>query len=89
MGTDVLSRSASWKIVDQLKEDERVLWAEEPTELEAVFRAFSAKDDNSHKLWTDDYLAAFAQSSNAALVTLDRKLAARYPSVQVVTLGAR
>jgi predicted nucleic acid-binding protein len=65
-----------------------VLWADEPAELEAVFRAFSAKNDKCHKLWTDDYLAAFAQTSNAALTTLDRKLAARYPSVQVVTLGA-
>ncbi|MEV4126325.1 TA system VapC family ribonuclease toxin [Nocardia sp. NPDC049707] len=88
MGTDVLTRSAAWRIVDQLNNDERVLWAEEPAELEAVFRAFSARDDNSHKLWTDDYLAAFAQTSNAALATLDRKLAARYPSVQVVTLNA-
>jgi len=88
MGTDALPRSGAWRIVDQLSEDERVLWADEPAELEAVFRAFSAKNDNSHTLWTDDYLAAFAQTSNAALTTLDRKLAARYPSVQVVTLGA-
>lgn len=88
MGTDALTRSAAWRVVDQLSEDERVLWADEPAELEAVFRAFSAKNDNSHKLWTDDYLAAFAQTSNAALTTLDRKLAARYPSVQVITLEA-
>jgi predicted nucleic acid-binding protein len=88
MGTDALTRSAAWRIVDQLGEDERVLWVEEPAELEAVFRAFSARDDNSHKLWTDDYLAAFAQTSNAALATLDRKIAACYPSVQVVTLNA-
>lgn len=86
MGDDALARSAAWRIVDQLYEDERVLWADEPTEFEAVFRAFSARNDNSHKLWTDDYLAAFAQTSNAALTTLDRKLAARYPSVQVITL---
>ncbi|MBU3061088.1 type II toxin-antitoxin system VapC family toxin [Nocardia sp. NEAU-G5] len=86
MGADALSRSAAWRIVDQLNEDERVLWADEPADLEAVFRAFSAKNDNSHKLWTDDYLAAFAQTSSAAFATLDRKLAARYPSVQVITL---
>ncbi|WP_433523252.1 TA system VapC family ribonuclease toxin [Nocardia pseudovaccinii] len=89
LGSDVLPRSAAWRIVDQLDEDERVLWAEEPAELEAVFRAFSARNDNSHKLWTDDYLAAFAQTSNAALATLDRKLTARYPSVQVVTLSPK
>jgi hypothetical protein len=37
-------------------------------------------------LWTDDYLAAFAQVSDAVLTTLDRKLSARYPSVQVELL---
>jgi toxin-antitoxin system PIN domain toxin len=87
MGIDVASRSAAWRIVDKLGEDERILWADEPAELDAVFRAFSARDDNSHKLWTDDYLAAFAQTSGANLATLDRKLAARYPSVRVQTLG--
>lgn len=52
----------------------------------AVFRAISARDDNSHKLWADDYLAAFAQASGASLVTLDTKLSGRYPSVQVEQL---
>ena len=58
----------------------RVLWADEPDDLDAVWRAISARDDKSHKLWTDDYLAAFAQTSGATLATLDRKLPARYPS---------
>jgi hypothetical protein len=40
----------------------------------------------NHKLWTDDYLAAFAQASDAALVTLGRKMPARYPSVRVEPL---
>jgi hypothetical protein len=40
----------------------------------------------SHKLWTDDYLAAFAQAGDATLATLDRKMPARYPSVQVELL---
>jgi hypothetical protein len=60
-----------------------VLWAEEPDQLEAVFRALSARDDNSHKLWTADYLASFAQVNGASLVTLDTKLKACYPSVHV------
>ena len=50
------------------------------------WRAISARDDKSHKLWTDDYLAAFAQASDATLTTLDRKMPARYPSVQVELL---
>jgi toxin-antitoxin system PIN domain toxin len=80
---DAVTRSTAWRIVDQLWSDNRVLWSEEPDQLEAVFRAISARDDHSHKLWTDDYLAAFAQASGAALATLDTKLRSRYPSIQV------
>jgi uncharacterized protein len=87
LGEDAVTRSEAWRIVDQIWSDDRVLWAEEPDQLEAVFRAISARDDNSHKLWTDDYLAAFAQASDASLVTLDTKLKARYPSVQVDQLS--
>ena len=83
MGDDVVTRSEAWRIIDQFWSDNRVLWAEEPDHLEAVFRAISAQNESSHKLWTDDYLAAFAQASGASLATLDTKLKARYPSVQV------
>ncbi len=83
MGEDVVTRSEAWRIIDQFWSDNRVLWAEEPDHLEAVFRAISAQNDSSHKLWTDDYLAAFAQASGASLATLDTKLKGRYPSVQV------
>ena len=86
MGEDAIDRSAAWRIFDQLWADERVLWADEPDDLDAVWRAISARDDQSHKLWTDDYLAAFAQTSGATLATLDRKLPARYPSVAVDSL---
>jgi uncharacterized protein len=55
-------------------------------ELDAVWRAISARDDKSHKLWTDDYLAAFAQASDATLVTLDRDMTGRYPSARVELL---
>jgi predicted nucleic acid-binding protein len=86
MGGDAIDRSQAWRTYDQLRADERVLWVDEPRELDAVWRAISARDDKSHKLWTDDYLAAFAQACDATLVTLDRKVPARYPSVRVELL---
>jgi toxin-antitoxin system PIN domain toxin len=86
MGDDAIDRSQAWRTYDQLWADERVLWAEEPSELDAVWRAISARDDRRHKLWTDDYLAAFAQAGDAMLVTLDRNVPARYPSVRVELL---
>jgi uncharacterized protein len=86
MGGDAVDRSHAWRLFDQLWSDERVLWVDEPDELDAVWRAISARDDTSHKLWTDDYLAAFAQASDLTLATLDRKLPSRYPSVRVESL---
>jgi toxin-antitoxin system PIN domain toxin len=86
MGGDAVDRSQAWRLFDRLWSDERVLWAAEPDGLDAVWRAISARDDKSHKLWTDDYLAAFAQASDLALATLDRKLPGRYPSVRVESL---
>lgn len=86
MGDDAIDRSQAWRAYDQLWADERVLWADEPAELDAVWRAISARDDKSHKLWTDGYLAAFAQASDATLITLDSKVPARYPSVRVELL---
>jgi predicted nucleic acid-binding protein len=86
MGEDAIDRSQAWRLFDQLRADERVLWADEPDELDAVWRAISARDDKSHKLWTGDYLAAFAQASDLTLATLDRKLPGRYPSVRVESL---
>lgn len=87
MREDTVSRSEAWRVIDRLWSDNRVLWAEEPDHLEAVFRAISARNDSSHKLWTDDYLAAFAQASGASMATLDTKLKDRYPSVQVDRLA--
>jgi toxin-antitoxin system PIN domain toxin len=86
MGGDAIDRSQAWRTYDQLSADERVLWADEPAQLDAVWRTISARADKSHKLWTDDYLAAFAQASDATLITLDGKVPGRYPSVRVELL---
>lgn len=85
MREDVLTRADAWKIVDQLRADARIVWTGEPAQLEQAWRAISARNDNSHKLWTDDYLAAFAQAAGLAMVTLDGGFAARYPSITVHT----
>jgi uncharacterized protein len=86
MGDDAVDRSEAWRVFDELWADERVLWADEPAELDGVWRAISARAEKSHKLWSDDYLAAFAQTSGAILATLDRKLPSRYPSVRIESL---
>jgi uncharacterized protein len=52
----------------------------------AAWRAISARDDKSHKPWTDGYLAAFAQASDATLATLDTEFPSRYPSAPIESL---
>lgn len=86
LGDHVLSRADAWKVIDRLRADERVRWAAEPAQLEQAWRAISALDDNSHQLWTDDYLAAFAQAAGLSMVTLDKGFERRYRSITVVTL---
>lgn len=86
MRADVLARADAWDLVDKLRSDSRVHLASEPAQLEPVWRVISAREDNSHKLWTDDYLAAFAQAAGLTLVTLDAGFKRRYPAIKVDSL---
>ena len=85
-GEDVLTRRQAWDLLLALQADPRIKFVSEPRGLAPLWIAFSKRDDRSHRLWTDDYLAAFAQAMGADLVTLDAGLRARYPSVDVTVL---
>lgn len=87
MREDVMTRSQSWNLVDRLLADDRVVQLDEPQSLELTWRALSNRDDTSHKLWTDDFLAAFAQAAGISIVTLDNAFARRYPLARVETVG--
>jgi predicted nucleic acid-binding protein len=78
-GSDTRTRRQAWDLVEQLE-------AIRGEGLAPLWMAYSKRDDTSHLLWTDDYLAAFAQAAFAELVTLDRGLQTRYPSVHVLVL---
>lgn len=83
LGADVRSRRQAWDVVEALEADPRVLLLAEPAGLPPIWRAFSKKDDGSHLLWTDDYLAAFAVAAGIELATIDRALVRRYPTARV------
>jgi hypothetical protein len=89
MGDDAVDRSQAWRTFDQLWADERVLWADEPDELDAVWRAISARDDKSHKLW---YAASYgcADSRDAETrTTLIRQAQRGSPSPLPITRTTR
>ena len=83
---DGVTRRQAWNLLLVLQADPRVRFVEEPRGLAPLWIAFSKRDDRSLLLWTDDYLAAFAQAAGCRLVTLDTAVRARYPSVDVVVL---
>lgn len=85
-GDDALTRRQAWDRLLALQADPRIKCVQEPRGLAPLWMAFSKRDDRSHLLWTDDYLAAFAQAAGAELVTLDAALRSRYPSVDVRVL---
>ena len=85
-GLDALTRREAWNLLDRITIDRRVRFLVEPEGLLPLWVAFSKRDDSSHLLWTGDYLAAFAAAADAELVTLDRRLTGRYPSVKVICL---
>jgi uncharacterized protein len=85
-GSDARTRREAWDLVLRLQADPRVRFVAEPRGLAPLWMAFSKRDDRSHLLWTDDYLAAFAQAADLELVTFDRGVHGRYPSVRVMTL---
>lgn len=45
LGQDTVDRSQAWRTFDQLWADERVLRADEPDGIDAVWRAISTRDD--------------------------------------------
>lgn len=85
-GEDALTRRQAWDLTLGLQDDPRIKYLPEPRGLAQLWIAFSKREDRSHVLWTDDYLAAFAQAMRAEFVTLDAGLRARYPSVDVNVL---
>jgi toxin-antitoxin system PIN domain toxin len=85
-GDEALTRRQAWDVLLSLQNDPRIKFIQEPRGLAPLWIAFSKRDDRSHQLWTDDYLAAFAQTIGAELVTLDGSVRTRYPSVDVRVL---
>jgi uncharacterized protein len=89
MRDDALTRAECWTTMDRLMSDDRVRLVGEPDHLDLAWRSLSARDDHSHKLWTDDYLGAFAMAAGITVATLDKAFAARHPAVAVELVGSR
>jgi toxin-antitoxin system PIN domain toxin len=74
MGEDAMTQAEAWSVYDRWLADERVGFLEEPPGIERRFRGLTRLKSASPKAWADAYLIAFADASQATLVTFDRAL---------------
>lgn len=72
MGKFVQTQAQAWKTYEQFLADPRVLFLNEPANLESAFRRLSSAAIPAHKRWTDAYLTAFALEHGVKLITFDR-----------------
>ena len=74
MRDDTMTLAEAWSAYDRWFHDDRVLFLDEPPNVETGFRAVSGRSHPDPKLWAEAYLAAFANSEEMRLVTFDRVL---------------
>ncbi|HEX4412694.1 MAG TPA: TA system VapC family ribonuclease toxin [Lacipirellulaceae bacterium] len=74
-GKDALTLDVAWQKYNLLLCDARVSYVDEPTGLKTFWRAHAQGRSFSPKVWTDAYLAAFAQAANLEVVSFDRGMA--------------
>jgi len=68
---EALTMARAWSCYDQFMADERVFFLKEPEGLEEAWRRNTHRRRHSHKVWSDAYLAAFAETAGFRLVTFD------------------
>ncbi len=76
----------AWRAFDELISDERVAFAEEPDGIEDAWRSLTQLQTFSQNVWSDAYLAAFAQAADFEVVTFDRGFT-QYKNVRVTVLS--
>jgi hypothetical protein len=85
MGADeVMTQAQAWSSYDHWQDDGRVLFLEEPPNVEGTFRALTRQSHPSSKNWADAYLAAFAQVSGMRFVTFDQAFQGKLEHVLIL-----
>jgi uncharacterized protein len=62
----------AWRTYDLLFHDPRVVFSEEPDDLETLWREYTRRRSISPKVWNDAYLAAFARAAGLELASFDQ-----------------
>jgi toxin-antitoxin system PIN domain toxin len=83
---NALSCTQAWRIYDKIMSDPRITFANEPIGLDVHWRAYTQRRTFSPNVWSDAYLAAFAQAASFELVTFDKGFA-QYKNVNCTILS--
>jgi len=72
MGKDVLSPAEAWRVYDQWRVDDRVVFLSERADFSEEWRRLGGHMSGGTNVWTDAYLAVFAGHANATIVAGSR-----------------
>jgi uncharacterized protein len=75
LGKAAVTVAEAWQAYDSLCADPRIDHVDEPAGIEPVWRSLTQHQSYSPKVWTDAYLAAFAELSGLEFVTFDQGFA--------------
>ena len=82
----MLTQAAAWKEYERLLGRDEVVFLPEPNGLEIRWRDYTGPRVPATKLWTDAYLAAFAQGHGLTVATFDQGFT-RYAGTEVLVLA--
>ena len=83
--TDAVSMAAAWGLYDLAMTDSRIVFADEPAQIESVWRTYTQSPKFAPNEWNDAYLAAFAETGGYEIVTFDQGFKL-YPNLTVTML---
>ena len=69
---DAISMIDAWRVYDDFLNNDRVVFADEPKDIDVAWRAFTQLRSFSTNVWADAYLAAFAKTADFELITFDK-----------------
>lgn len=72
MGTELLTPAGAISIYKDVRADERVRYAHEPSDTERLWLSLMTIPSAKGSVWTDAWLAAFAISHRSRLVSFDK-----------------
>ena len=88
MAGDVFTADRAWRLMDQIRQNDRFVFVSEPSGLEHTWRTMTSHHQEGANFWTDTYLAAFAGATGHTLVTLDRGFG-KYKNISLRILGGK